>query len=78
MRISSILCPQCGTQLVCVARAAKPYAACLLCGLFGDFTKLIECGELLGGTLDPDEMRKLRDELAAQLDPTLRGQSAGG
>jgi hypothetical protein len=78
MRISSILCPQCGTQLVCVARAAKPYAACLLCGLFGDFTRLIEGGELLGGTLEPDEMRKLRDELAAQLDPTLRGQSAGG
>jgi hypothetical protein len=78
MRISSILCPQCSTQLVCVARGAKPYAACLLCGLFGDFTKLIERGELLGGTLDPDEMRKLRDELAAQLDPTLHGQSTGG
>jgi hypothetical protein len=77
MRISSILCPQCSTQLVCVVRATKPYAACLLCGLFGDFTKLIECGELLGGTLDANEMRQLREELAAQLDPTLRGQSAG-
>jgi hypothetical protein len=77
MRISSILCPQCSTQLVCVVRASKPYAACLLCGLFGDFTKLIESGELLGGTLDVDEMRKLRDELAAQLDPAHRGQSTG-
>jgi hypothetical protein len=75
MRLSSILCPRCGTQLVCVARAARPYAACLVCGLFGDFTKLIECGELLGGTLDADEMYKLRDELAALLDPTLDGQS---
>lgn len=77
MRLSSILCPQCNTQLVCVVRASRPYAACLVCGLFGDFTKLIECGELLGGTLDADEIRKLREELAVLLDPSLRGPSAG-
>jgi len=77
MRLSSIPCPQCSTQLVCVMRASRLRAACPVCGLFGDFAKLIECGELLGGTLDPDEMRKLRAELTALLDSTRGGQAAG-
>ena len=41
--------------------------------VFGDFANLIEAGEPLGGTLQAEEIRKLRDELAARFDPALRG-----
>ena len=76
INLVSILCPQCNTPLARITRpATRPLAACLECGLWGDYITLIEHGALNGGSLDRAEIERLRVELGGLRDQAARAEA---
>ena len=76
INLVSILCPHCSTPLARVPRpATRPLAVCLECGLSGDYVTLIEHGALNGGSLDREEIERLRIELGGLRDQAARAEA---
>jgi hypothetical protein len=71
--VVSILCPQCSTPLARITRqTGRPMAACLECGLSGDYVMLVEQGVLNGRHLTDEELLQLRTELGGFRDQAAR------
>jgi hypothetical protein len=71
----SVLCPHCNTPLARVARADGDLAACLSCGVYGEYRVLIEQGVLTGGTLSEREIEGFCAELGGLRDQAARAEA---
>jgi hypothetical protein len=79
----SILCPHCNTPLARVPRcttagdlvATEDVAACLACGMFGDYRVLTDQGVLTGGVLSAQEIEDFCAELGGLRDQAARAEA---